>query len=446
MNSTPTEPRSSSRRQKSHSKEELAVLCGVVTREEARRLEMLSLHPLEELTRLAATAGAKVKGEVLQRRREPHPSTYLGKGKVLELGMILAASDGNLVISDDDLSPAQGRKLEKALETRVIDRSQLILDIFARHARSKQARLQVELAQLQYTLPRLKRMWTHLERLGGGIGTNGPGETQIETDRRIIRKKLSDTRRELEEIKARREREVAAREGFFTVSLVGYTNAGKSTLHRALTGSGVEVADRPFATLDTKTSLLDLPGGARVLISDTVGFIRKLPHHLIECFHATLEEARTADLLLHVLDASHPEAREQKLIVEQVLRELELDNRSTLLVLNKIDAVPEPMSLATLAGGREDVVRVSAQTGQGLDGLRLMIRQHHEAEFVFVRVGVPAGDGRTLARLESSGRVISREYAPDGTAEVVAHLSRAVLAQLSHEQPALTVSAEVEAS
>ncbi len=294
--------------------------------------------PLEELEGLANTAGAHVVGRLVQRRQTPDMTTYLGKGKVDELKQLVDANDADVILFDNDLSPAQTRNLEEATSCKVLDRSEVILDIFASRAQTHQARLAVELAQLQYSLPRLKRMWTHLSRLKMGIGMRGPGEKQLEVDRRLVEKRIADLRSELKDIERRKEREVAGRSDRMTVSLVGYTNAGKSTLLNVLTGSDVLTENRLFATLDTRTRRWQLPGWGPVLLSDTVGFIRDLPHHLIASFKATLEESRQADLLLHVADASNPAAMDQISVVYDVLEELGIEAKDTILVLNKIDA------------------------------------------------------------------------------------------------------------
>ncbi|MEY4567760.1 MAG: GTPase HflX, partial [Planctomycetota bacterium] len=259
-------------------------------------------NPLDELTGLAETAGTEVVAGIMQKRVSPDQKTYLGKGKVAELKQLVKLHDADVVVFDNDLSPAQTRNLEKAIETKVIDRTELILDIFANNARTYESRLAVELAQLEYSLPRLKRMWTHLSRQTMGVGMRGPGEKQLEVDRRLAVKRIHELKEELHKIERRKQREVAARRDRMTVSLVGYTNAGKSTLMNALTDANVEAADKLFATLDTRTRRWQLPGWGPVLLSDTVGFIRDLPHNLIASFRATLEEAREADLLLHIAD------------------------------------------------------------------------------------------------------------------------------------------------
>ena len=278
-----------------------------------------------------------------QKRQDPDVATYIGSGKVEELKELAEANEADLVVFDNDLAPSQTRNLEKALGVKVIDRTEVILDIFATRASTHEAHLQVELAQLDYALPRLKRMWTHLSRYKGGIGVRGPGEKQLEEDRRLVVHRIQDLKAKLAKVQARKEREVAGRGEVATVSLVGYTNAGKSTLMNALTSAGVLVADKLFATLDTRTRRWQFRGGGHVLLSDTVGFIRNLPHSLVASFKATLEEARQADLLLHVVDASNPEAEKQIEAVKAVLEELELVDQPTLLVLNKADRVPRPL-------------------------------------------------------------------------------------------------------
>src|SRR5438132_4861877 len=308
----------------------------------------ISTDPLEELTGLATTAGAVVVGSLVKRRPNIIPATYIGKGKLAELQQQVQAADADVIIFDNDLSPAQVRNLEKATEVKVLDRSEVILDIFATRARTAEARLQVELAQLEYALPRLRKMWTHLSRTVGGIGVRGPGETQLEEDRRLVAQRIRDLKARLAEVQARKEREVRSRREEHTVSLVGYTNAGKSTLMNALTGAGVELEDNLFATLDTRTRPWHLKAWGRVLLSDTVGFIRDLPHHLIDSFKATLEETRQARLLLHVVDASNLAAEEQIKAVNQVLTEIGCADRRTLLVLNKIDQLRDRSYLDVL--------------------------------------------------------------------------------------------------
>ncbi|MEZ4650331.1 MAG: GTPase HflX [Candidatus Eisenbacteria bacterium] len=302
-----------------------------------------SLETLEELAFLADTAGAEVVGRIHQRRSTVHPGKFLSKGKIEDAKELVREHDANFLICDEDLSPAQVRNLEKALEVRVIDRSELILDIFAQRAQTREARIQVELAQLQYLLPRLVGMWGHLARTGGGIGTRGPGETQLEVDRRAVRHKITVLQKRLEGVEKERDTQSRRRSGEFRVALVGYTNAGKSTLFNRLTRSDVLEENKLFATLDTTTRKLFLDGRYSVLISDTVGFIRKLPHHLVASFKATLREVETADLLLHLVDGSHPSYRKQIEAVDEVLDSIMTEERPRLLVFNKADVFTSPV-------------------------------------------------------------------------------------------------------
>ncbi len=389
-------------------------------------------EPLEELGRLAATAGAIEVGRVVQRMQRPNASTFIGSGKAQEIADLARSEAADLIIADVDLSPAQLRNLEAILECRVIDRTELILDIFALHARTHQARLQVELAQAQYLIPRLKRMWSHLHREGGtgqssAIGTRGPGEKQIEIDRRLLRKRISELRVELKRIEARRRRMAESRDAWFTVSLVGYTNAGKSTLLRRLTGASAFVADQLFATLDTKTRAWELPGNKHVFLSDTVGFIRNLPHHLVASFNATLEEVRAASLILHVVDGSHPDAQLHLDAVESVLSQLADQDTPQIVVFNKWDQVRDPLDVRLLAGRFETAVFVSAHTGEGIDSLVEAVQAHIERAHVETEYEVPAGAGKLLAFLADRGAVLAREY-DEGTVRIQVRLSRRDLA------------------
>lgn len=382
-------------------------------------------HALDELASLASTAGAVVALRVVQRRAAPDPTYYVGRGKAEELARLVKAHRIECIICDNDLSPAQIRNLERVVNCKVVDRSELILDIFAAHARTREARLQVELAQLEYTYPRLTRMWTHLSRLEsgigptGGIGTRGPGEQQLEVDRRLVRRRVTELRRRIQEIERRKAREVADRSEHYTVCLVGYTNAGKSTVMNALTGAGVKVEDQLFATLDTRTRLWDLGENEHVLLSDTVGFVRDIPHHLIASFRATLEEARRADLLLHVVDASHPEVAGQMQAVLGVLRDLGCEETPTLTVFNKMDRVLGPEArpgaeaeLLLLRRKFPEHVCVSALRGEGLEELRRAVRDRLERGMVEARLRLPAGDGRLISYLSERGRILSRNYGP----------------------------------
>ena len=363
---------------------------------------------LDELTLLAAAAGAEPVATLQQRRDRVHPGTYVGHGKAAEVRDAARRHKAHVIIFDNDLSPAQIRNLEVAVEVKVIDRSELILDIFASRARTHEARLQVELAQLEYTYPRLRRMWTHLSRMEGGIGTRGPGETQLETDRRIVRRRIRDLRRRLRDIDARREREVRSRGDALTVGLVGYTNAGKSSLLNALTQAGVYVADKLFATLDTRTRAWTLPHRVAALLSDTVGFIRDLPHHLVASFKATLEEAVHADLLLHVVDASTAHVRADVAAVDGVLREIGCRDRPQILVLNKGDLVTDPAALDVLRREWPGSVVASAVTGLGLDDLAARVTERLVGPPRNVTVRASAADGRLLAWLERHATILER--------------------------------------
>lgn len=328
---------------------------------------------LDELALLADTAGAKVLGRVAQKRGTIHPKTFIGKGKVEEVKALAEEHEADVVIFDDDLSPAQLRNLEKLLGRKVIDRSEIILDIFARRARTRESRLQVELAQLEYTLPRLTGMWKHLERQAGGIGTRGPGETQLETDRRIVRERIARLKKELKAVERERETQRNRRRREFRVALVGYTNAGKSTLFNALTRSRVFVEDRLFATLDSTTRQMVNAERTTVLLTDTVGFIRKLPHHLVASFHSTLVETIEADHLVHVVDAADPDFRRQIQAVEGVLEKILDKPRPTTLVFNKRDLLADESDALGLRVEFEGSLVVSAVTGEGLDELRAML-------------------------------------------------------------------------
>ncbi len=366
--------------------------------------------PLEELRGLADTAGAQVVGGLTQKRQQIHPGSYIGRGKIEELKELVEVSDADVIIFDNDLTPAQVKTLEKTTGVKVIDRSELILDIFATRARTIEARLQVELAQLEYALPRLRQMWSHLGRHAGGIGTRGPGETQLEEDRRLVDARIRDLKHRLGEVQARKEREVRSRSDEYTVSLVGYTNAGKSTLMNALTGAEVLAENKLFSTLDTRTRQWHLRDLGKVLLSDTVGFIRDLPHHLIASFKATLEETRQARLLLHVVDASSEQAENHIQAVNAVLKELDCDKRPTLLVLNKVDRLPEPSLLQVLQQHHPRSVGISAATGLGLDDLRETVVEMLSSAFLHARVEFDAGNGKTLAYLHAHAEILREEF------------------------------------
>ncbi len=371
--------------------------------------------PFDELRGLAKTAGIDVVGTVYQKRDHPDQSTYLGKGKVSELAQLLESTDADVVVFDNDLNPAQTRNLEKALNVKVIDRSELILDIFATSAQTHEARLAVELAQLEYSLPRLKRMWTHLSRQTMGVGMRGPGEKQLEVDRRMAEKRIHDLRADLAKVERRKAREVASRDGTFCVSLIGYTNAGKSTLMNRLTGADVEAADKLFATLDTRTRRWMLPGWGPVLLSDTVGFIRDLPHHLIASFRATLEEARQADLLLHIADAGNPAVLQQISAVYKVLKDLGIDEKDTLLILNKADCDGASERIQQALERYPNAIPISARSGLGLDRFAQGVSDALSSNFVELELRLPITDGKTIAWLSSYAEILSKQFHDDFT-------------------------------
>ncbi len=455
---------------------------------------------LDELARLADTAGAEVVGRATQRIEAPTPNYFIGQGKVEELKGPLGASRATLVLFDEPLAPVQGTNLEKALDVRVMDRSEIILDIFATRARSAEAKLEVELAQLEYLLPRLTRMWTHLSRIRGGIGLRGPGETQLETDRRRIRRRISALKRRLEHVAEHRANQRHGRRELPSAALVGYTNAGKSSVLRALSGEDVFVEDRLFATLDTLAREVDVGDNYHFRITDTVGFIRKLPHHLVASFRATLEEAREADLLLHVIDASHPMWEEQVEVVETVLGEMGLyeagggrrevggvgpgdgtretgaggpERKRTVHVFNKADLLPDPeaflaqvreryahavLTTAREAGeGRREGVRAAAapdsrlpspdgvtapvsrlRPPDGVEGLRGALRTSARALRPVARIRVPLGEGRLLAELHRRGEVLGQEQ-KDGVLVVTARVEARLLGQLRRDGVAVDI-------
>src|SRR5271156_5294011 len=376
---------------------------------------------LAELSELLRPAGVAVVGEMVQRREQPHPNTYLGPGKVAEAKAGAAACGANLIACDDELTARQERNLEEAVGLPVVDRTTVILDIFASHAGSAEGKLQVELAQLEYNLARMRGLWSHLERLGGGIGTRGPGETQIETDRRLARDRIAAPRPRPEHVKGTRAVQRAEREraALPTIALVGYTNAGKSTLLNELTGAEVGVRDRLFHTLDPTTRTLrrngDRPAGRSYLLTDTVGFISKLPHQLVDAFGATLEETRRADLLAHVLDgsASPAQAAIMKRSVEQTLEEIGAGERPRLLVLNKVDRLSED-ERDELRLRHPDAVLVSGVTGEGLEQLCTRIEQELHHMLRPLELLVPYADGGSLAELHEVAGEVSREDTPEG--------------------------------
>lgn len=374
------------------------------------RKDKNSEDSLAELMSLAKTAGAKVLGSVVQKRKKIDPSLYLGKGKASQLAELCKDKEIDVVICDDDLAPAQVSNLEEVTATKVIDRSELILDIFAARAKTAQAKLQVELAQLEYTRPRLKRMWTHLSRIEGGIGTRGPGEKQLEIDKRLLSKKVLILKKRLERIEKRRKHQAKSRKEFTTVSLVGYTNAGKSTLMNRLTDAGVFVEDKLFATLDTKTSLCELGNGKKVILSDTVGFIRKLPHHLITSFEATLEEVRWADFLLHVVDLSAPDVIGQVAAVNNVLKGLECNKKPIIMVLNKVDVLEDSSIITFFKSKYDNIVTISALTGQDMVELKQMMVSFADKGSTEIKLECGVSNGRLLAYIYENSRVLNRTF------------------------------------
>ncbi|HUP20521.1 MAG TPA: GTPase HflX [Gemmatimonadota bacterium] len=369
--------------------------------------------PLDELRALALSAGAEVVGELVQRRDAIDKRYFIGRGKAEELRDEVAATDAGLVVFDNDLSPAQGKNLEDLVGVRVLDRSELILDIFAERARSREAKLQVELAQLQYLLPRLRRMWTHLSRIRGGIGLRGPGETQLEVDRRAIRDRIATLKEKLVGIEQRRSLQRKGRGEAWNVALVGYTNVGKSTIMNRLSGESLGAEDRLFATLDATTRRIELPTGEELVLTDTVGFIRDLPHHLIASFRATLEEVVHADLLLHVVDVSDPRREEQMEVVRKVLDELGTGDAPTLVVFNKLDRVPDAERAglrARLLAEWPGSVVASAVERRGLVALEEALAAFVRAHEVEIHVSLPLEASKTLAWLFEVGEVLERRY------------------------------------
>jgi len=400
---------------------------------------------LAELTALAESAGAVVADRFQQRIRRINPSKYLGKGKATQLGGRVRRFSADVVIFDNDLSPGQIRELEKVVNVKVLDRSELILDIFATRAKTRQAKLQVELAQLEYTYPRLTRMWSHLDTVAGagggtsagavgGIGTRGPGEQQLEIDRRLVNKRISELKRELANIDRRRIREIEGRKGLFKICLVGYTNAGKSTLLNKLTDAGVVVEDRLFATLDTRTRRWRPAKGVEVLVSDTVGFVKDLPHQLVASFKATLEEAVNADLLLHVVDVANPDALKQIRSVESVLAEIGCGGKPILAVLNKVDAVKSIGDLETVQTLLPDSISISARSGFGLDTLSEAITERYKGTELLLRVTSSQSNGKVQSYLRAHGHILDEQYA-DSTVIVEARLGRNQMPDLERLRP-----------
>jgi len=414
---------------------EKAILVGAILKQDAQNDDELA-----ELTALAESAGAIVVDKVQQKIAAVNPATYIGRGKAEMLKQRVRRSKADVVIFDNDLSPAQIRELEEIIESKVVDRSELILDIFASRARTKQAKLQVDLAQLEYTYPRLTRMWSHLDTVTGaaggptagavgGIGTRGTGEQQLEIDRRLVSKKITELKREIADIDKRIVREIEARRGQFKICLVGYTNAGKSTLMNALTDAGVYVEDRLFATLDTRTRQWTLDGGKKALISDTVGFVKNLPHQLVASFKATLEEAITADLLLHVVDVSNPDVEKQAENAKKVLDEIKCGGKQTLILLNKADIVRSQAQFEFMQTIYPEAICISAKTGMNLDMLKERVLQIYTGRTILLRITASAGDGKIQSYLKANAGVLKQDYT-ESTVIMDVRLGKNQLAEL----------------
>lgn len=369
---------------------------------------------LDELAELVKTAGAVTVGRLMQNRERIHPGTYLGKGKIDELQEMIYELGATGVVCDDELSPAQLRNLEDALDTKVMDRTMVILDIFAAHATTSEGKIQVELAQLKYRAARLVGLRNSLSRLGGGIGTRGPGEKKLEVDRRLIHDRISQLKAELEDVKRHREVQRKQRERNYTLTaaIVGYTNAGKSTLLNKLTGAGILAEDKLFATLDPTTRNMTLPSGQQILLTDTVGFIRKLPHHLIEAFRSTLEEARYSDIILHVVDCSNPQMDTQIHIVYETLRKLEIGDKTIVTVFNKADRLEEQVILKDLHSDYQ--VRISAKTGDGIEELTDILEMILRNRKVYLEKLFPYKDAGKIQTIRKVGQLLSEEYREDG--------------------------------
>lgn len=402
------------------------------------------VESLAELESLSEAAGANVLGAMYQKRTKINPAYFVGRGKAVEIGERAKELGAKTVIFDADLSPGQIRDLEKVIERKVLDRSELILDIFASRAQTHEAKLQVELAQMQYTYPRLTRMWSHLDTVVGaggglagavgGIGTRGPGEKQLEIDRRLVKKRISDLREQIEKIDQRKKRQVQTREKHFTVSLVGYTNAGKSTLMNTLTGADTYVANKLFATLDTKTTRWNLGQVHTVLLSDTVGFVRDLPHHLVASFRATLEEAIHADLLLHVVDVSHPQAEIQMQAVEKVLAEMGCQKKDALLLFNKMDKLDARSQGHFMKTLYPQALAVSARSGLGMDKLVEEVIRRVTGDQVRLRILYEQANGRIPSFMRANGKILSENYL-DSQVIMEAYLGREQLPGLTKLQP-----------
>lgn len=389
---------------------------------------------LDELAQLAKTAGLNVVEVLFQNRQKINPAFFIGPGKVNEVIRLLEKLEAKVIIFDEDLSPAQIRNLEKTLDVKIIDRSTLILDIFAKHAQTREAKTQVELAQLKYFLPRLTRQWTHLSRQVGGIGIRGPGETQLETDRRLVQKRIEKLQRDLLRIDRQRKVRRQHRKGNFRVALVGYTNVGKSTIMNLLSGSNVSVEDQLFATLDSTVRKVQLNNDHQILLSDTVGFIRKLPTHLIASFKSTLDEVVEAELLLHIVDIDHPYYRDQMLAVIKVLEEIKAHHKQVLIVFNKIDLLKEIGVINALKAQFPQSVFISAQKQIGLEGLKQRIIEIMEKNFVKGQIKVPLDDQKFLHYIHQVSKIEKKEY-NDGIVDLIFSCKKPTLLKILHKFP-----------
>jgi GTP-binding protein HflX len=405
-----------------HNVLEKVIAVGVVLPEQTRRV---AEEHLDELEKLIETAGGVVVAKILAKRQAPDAATWIGSGKAEEIGRLAAQQKVSLIVFDDELSPAQTRNLEKIVGTKVIDRSALILDIFAGRARSREARTQVELAQLEYMLPRLTRQWSHLERQAGGIGTRGVGETQLEIDRRIVRTKISQLKGELQKIEQTRQTQRKSRAAAFTVALVGYTNAGKSTLFNRLTGGSAWAVDKLFATLDAKSQRAAFPMPRPTVIIDTVGFVRKLPHHLVASFRSTMEEAVSADLVLHVIDSTH---EEQAVVGSEVLAELGIPEEKVIDVYNKEDLGSRGLAVSRSRGGE---VTISALTGRGIEKLVDMIRERELAGGEVLHLEIPHEESRMIAKLHEIAEV-HEQRSGDQVMQITAWVPQNAVHQFAH--------------
>ena len=404
--------------------QERVILVGVQTREEDDTQDSL-----DELKDLVKTAGAETVGMMIQSREAIHPGYYVGTGKLEEIRMMAAAYDATGIVCDDELTPSQMNNLERELELKIMDRTMVILDIFAARARTSEGKIQVELAQLRYRASRLTGLGTSMSRLGGGIGTRGPGEKKLEMDRRLIKVRISQLKRDLEQVKRHREllREGRSRENIMTAAIVGYTNAGKSTLLNTLTNADVLEEDKLFATLDPTTRVLELPGKQRLYLTDTVGFIRKLPHHLIEAFKSTLEEAKYADFIIHVVDASNPQRDEQMYVVYETLKELGVQDKKIVTLFNKQDKVEEPEILRDFRA--DYVLKTAVKTGQGLEELKEVLEKVITEDQIYLERVLGYQEAGQIQIIRKYGQLLSEEYTPEGI-EIKARVPRNIYGKI----------------